>query len=190
MIPFETPESLPGKHLETYEQALKLGENYEEIVAQQITDLGLPCYRLKQRFLTSDQLWENRFRRLRGRPERHTKDNPGLLRPYQVDLAIALGKYRRALVEVKALSSQAFSRDWIHVGDVRKFDQKVLPVAALMLINRVTREAWAIAYEPETWSRKKSIWDPSRMDYVIHRSALSPLEAFVDALKDGLTDVR
>lgn len=181
MIAHNSPEEI-----REYTDDLALGERYESLVAAQITALGLPCDRLKQRFL--DVAYNgpvNRRRRAKGLAPKPHPRKAALLRPYQVDLRVKLSATRMVLLEVKALSGQAFQREWIHIGDCLKYDLKMLPVSAVVLINRATREAWAIAYAPDEWNRKRSIWDDSRMDYVVNRSQLTPLEAWVDHLKDS-----
>lgn len=173
----------PEEHLD-YD--LALGERWEQTVADQITALGLPASRLEQTFYDVGFNGPvNRRRREKGLAPKPHPCLAALLRPYQVDLRVKLGPVRMVLIEVKALTSVAFDFPQIHIGRTEKLDRKVLRVAAIALINRSTRETWVVPNDDTLLHRKRSLVDPKVIDYTVFRKDLTPLEAWVDYLRDS-----
>lgn len=175
---------------EGYAQQLAIGEAWEELVALTLTDAGLTAYRPDQHFIRTSDL--KRFRQKGCCHWMDHGDNQGedyytdltLLRPYQRDILVKLDKVRRLSVEVKALCAAAFDYYQIHVGCCEKWDEKRFKVDILILVNQATGEAYAV--EPmEGWLRAKL---GTKLDYAVPRHLLSPLAAWVDAIKDSKTE--
>jgi hypothetical protein len=166
---------------------LALGQRWERELAKALEAQGFRCYQPKQKFIFPE--YERKASRMALRfPERaasfrkrhHCKS---FLRPWQLDLVCHLGK-QRWNIEVKALTPKAFQQHQIHIGLVEKYDLKEVPVDLLALINQETCEVFYVPYAPETWSRHSAIRGQG-MDYVIHRHTLTPLQAWVDFVKQS-----
>jgi hypothetical protein len=164
-----------------------------------LTDAGLEAYRPKQRFILAKTL--KRFRQkgecdiYKGQGQTGGSElwlDGSLLRPFQRDVLVKLDKIRRLSVEVKALCPAAFNFYNIHVGCCPKWDKKLeLPgqmakINILILINSATGEAYAV--QPmEGWLRVKTKGGGGdTLDYAVPRHLLSPLDIWVDSVKDGL----
>lgn len=175
------------------EYNLQLGQAWEDILADNLTSNGLPTYRPQQQFIEAYyhqicrergkcQLkfkgWGETFEVLTGSPY----FKPELLRPHQRDLLVKIGKVKRLSVEVKALCPAAFRQSMVQVGCCPKYDLKQFRIDALILINQETAEAF-VAPEPETWLRQKGR-DGGQLCYAVPWHLLTPLEAWVDYIKD------
>ena len=171
---------------------LALGQSYEAYVAQILTLNGLPAYQPQQRFILASDLSYHRDQKScrltlnprTGRLESRHFD-PSLLRPYQRDLMIKVGKVRRLSVEVKALTPAAYRGSQIWVGCCPKWDLKRFRVDALILVNQETKEIW-VAPESSEWLRVKDC--NGEMAYAVPRGKLSPPDAWIDAVKDIHTE--
>ncbi len=167
---------------------LDLGQSYEAYVARTLTLNGLPAYQPQQRFIPASDLRYHREQkrcRLTLDPltgcfkSRHF--DPSLLRPYQRDLLVKIGRVKRLSVEVKALTPAAYRESHIWVGCCPKWDLKRFRVDALILVNQETKEIW-VAPESSEWLKVKDC--NGKMVYAVPKGRLSPLEAWIDAVKD------
>jgi hypothetical protein len=168
---------------------LKKGQLGEETIAAAITANGLPTYRPTQRFICVYELQGIRkqgFCRLTTdyRKQKVSKGfKPEQLRRHQRDVLVKIGKVKRLSVEVKALTPDAFQRSMIHIGCISKWDEKRFTVDILILVNVGTGEAFAASpYEGRTRVETLNPYSDGQ-DYAIHRSKLSPLEAWIDFVK-------
>jgi hypothetical protein len=171
---------------------LQLGQYWEEVVATALTKNELPAYRPEQQFIDRWELqeWRERGRcRLRTCAYDSKRILPGcrafkgdLLRSHQRDVLVKVGKVKRLSVEVKALCPKAFQKPSIWVGCTPKWDEKMFKVDALILINQDTGEAFA-APNQEHWQRATG-WD-GKLAYAVPRHLLTPLEAWIDYIKDS-----
>jgi hypothetical protein len=169
-----------------------MGEWWEEIASAALTAQGLPAYRPRQQFIDRGELqeWRERGRcRLRTCAYNSKRILPGcrafkgdLLRSHQRDVLVKVGKVKRLSVEVKALCPAAFEKSMIWVGCTPKWDEKLFKVAALILINQDTGEAFA-APSQEHWQRATG-WD-DKLAYAVPRHLLTPLEAWIDFIKNS-----
>ncbi|MBD2097741.1 hypothetical protein H6F90_21955 [Trichocoleus sp. FACHB-591] len=190
-LPLETQQTL-RQTTDPNAYDLALGQDYEAYAARILTSKGLPTYQPQQHFILSTDHKQYRERGKcpivddplsGGLRSRHF--DPRLLRPYQRDLLVKVGKTRRLSVEVKALTPAAFRKHQIWVGCCPKWDLKQFRVAALLLIDQETKEIW-VAPEASEWLRVKDQEDV--MAYAVPRHLLSPVDAWIDAIKDSYAD--
>lgn len=175
---------------DSYSTMLKRGQLGEETIAAALTASGLPSYRPDQRFICVYELQDIRqqgFCKLTTdyRKQKVSKGfKPELLKRHQRDVMVKIGKVKRLSVEVKVLTPAAFKAPMTHIGCTTKWDEKRFNVDILILVNVGTGEAFAVSpYEGRTRVEKLNPYDDG-YDYAIPKHLLSPLEAWIDAIKD------
>jgi len=166
---------------------LALGQAWESLLAATLCAQGFRAYRPKQQFMESARAIRLSRWKLRGRHDLVEKwatkwTDRSLLRPLQLDVVARLGR-RRFNLEVKALTAVAFDYPYIHIGCCPKWDLKRIRVDGLVLINQATGEAWIVPVDTALWDKRRAIVG-SGYDYAVPRQRLTPLEAWVDAMKD------
>jgi hypothetical protein len=175
----------------SYARDLRLGQVYEQALADALTARGLPAYRPHQVFIPASSLQMDRqdgkcriiYDHFLG-TYRSMWADPSLLRPYQRDVMVKVSKVRRLSLEVKALTPSAFQAPLVHFGRVEKWDLKLFPVTAIVLINQQSLEAYTIPSAPEEWHRIRPIHGNGH-DYAVPRASLTPLEAWIDLTASG-----
>lgn len=163
--------------LMTYGTTLAIGQDYELALAQHLTDLGYPTYQPKQQMIESYRL--QKYKQT-GR-DRWLTETRRLYRTHQIDLMMKLDQVRRLIIEVKALTGAAFRKKDIHIGLAAKYDEKVPPVGAVMLINQDTGEIFVCPPKRKWWVTA-SIYDYHQTDYVVSRADLISLEDWLKTL--------
>lgn len=105
-----------------------------------------------------------------------------LLRPYQRDVMVKIGKYKRLSVEVKALTSTAWIYQDIMIGCCPKWDEKKFKVGNVIIINQDTDEAF-VAPPRESWVIRES--KQREPCYAINQHLLIPLDVWIADIKQA-----
>jgi hypothetical protein len=167
-----------------YGAMLLYGEDIEQLVADMLTDGGLPTYRPTQRFIDPWLLKDEREQGYCELSDRHACSRKDLLRKQQRDLLFKLDKSRRGSIEVKVRDGRAFGYADIHVGCCPKWDDKKFHVDYLILINGDTGDVYVIP-PMVGWVRRPSLKKANEIDYAIPRQLLS-IESIWSALYNRL----
>lgn len=107
-----------------------------------------------------------------------------LLRPHQRDILVKIDRVKRLSVEVKALTPGAFDRANIQIGCCEKYDKKEFRIAAIVLINQVTGDAWVASGDKSEMLKQRSADGDDTFSYAVERSRLMPIDIWIDATKD------
>jgi hypothetical protein len=107
-----------------------------------------------------------------------------LLRPHQRDILVKIDKVRRLSVEVKALTPRAFAFAQLQIGCCPKYDNKKFRIAAIVLINQETGEAWVASGEKSEMLRQRTKNGDNGFSYAVERSRLTPLDIWIEVTKD------
>lgn len=153
---------------------LTLGEHWENVVADYLTSLGYKSSRIEQTMIPSHSLrtFRHGYRFPRCPVQKPT--DKSLYRSHQIDLRISVNGRQRN-IELKALTSAAFRQRLIHIGACGKYDQKVIRVHDVLLVNQTTAEIW-VCPPRETWLTVSGIWDSTATDYAVPKDSLATLE--------------
>lgn len=142
-----------------FRDRLETGELWEYLVVQNLRNLKIDAYRPQQHFPVQNKMY-------------------GL---HQRDIHIKLDKVRRLVVECKSRRNP-FSFPNVLVGDCQSFDRKQFTVGAIVVVDTVTGDCRVAPGDKSEWLRVQSKF----LSYSIPLHLFSPLDAFADAVKDGL----
>lgn len=162
----------------TYAENLTIGEYWEDVLVAYLRDQGLDARRPCQTF---DENWMYpKYQRdidlwvpLGDDWLAEDYDNPKDL-PYREG-------YRPVHIEVKSRKAP-FGWETIDAGKVSTWDSKTFPVAALVIIDQLSGKAAVVDGDRSLWLKRRS----NDYCYTIPTTLLTPLEAWVDLVKDGL----
>ena len=87
-------------------------------------------------------------------------------------------------MEVKALTPRAFDFAQIQIGCCPKYDDKEFRIAAIVLINQATGEAWVASGDKSEMLKQRSADNHGTFSYAVERSRLTPLDIWIDVTRD------
>jgi len=169
---------------------LELGQACEEALAEALRAIGFNAYRPRQQFLTSGDAADVSRYRLRGKHQRADEKakswhSPRLLRNYQLDLIVRLGK-RRWHIEVKALQPGACDFWHVHFGCCEKYDEKLVKVDGIFLVDQGSGCVWVVPNDHSLWERRPTKggrqYNSAGYDYAVQKHLLISLQDWINAV--------
>lgn len=136
-----------------------VGELWEDLAVDELNNLGLSAYRPLQTFKKAS-----------------------MYTLHQRDILIKLDQVKRLTLEVKSRVSP-FTYQSVFVSDILNYELKRFRVDAILVIDQLTGEARVAPGDSSEWLRIKGT---KKLSYAIPLRLFSPLDCWVQAIKDGL----